>query len=97
MGLDETFFFGALAVCSVAFALCRFQQQKWRRGGLWALAVLSLTGLSAYSWVLALAESGKDTDWLGAYRYPAALGIVAVLSLFGLGGLIVSGAHILKK
>ena len=46
-----------------------------------SVAAMALTYMTGCSWKEMLAESGKDTAWLGFNRYPAALSILAVLLL----------------
>ena len=61
---------------------------------LWALlcsiGTMVLTYFTAYTWKYLLIVSGKDTTLLGFHRYPTALVLLVVLTVFAIAGMIIS-------
>lgn len=96
MGMTEAILFGMLSLCFVAIAGYALRKLPFVSIGTGLLTIV-FAYLSAYYWRLALLDSGKNTAFLGAERYPLVLCIYIVLFGFGLVSLIGGTVRCIKK
>ena len=96
MGMTEAILFGTLSLCSVVVAVYALRKLPLVSMSM-GLLTLVFAYLSACNWRLALLDSGKNTAWLGAERYPLVLCIYIVLFGFGFASLIGGTIRCIKK
>ena len=80
MGINESIIYGLLALCAVLAGLCLLKK-KPLVSTLMGEGAIALAAMSAKNWLLALADSGKNTAYLGFERYPlVSLALVLILA-----------------
>ena len=91
MGMTEAILFGMLSL-SVAVAAVAVLRKIPFISVLAGAVTIVFVYLSAYHWRFALIDSGKNTAWLGAERYPLVL--VVYIVLFGIGCVCILGGTV---
>jgi len=82
MGMTEAILYGVLSLAFAAIAISMLRKLPII-SALAGLFTNIFVVMSAYYWRLALIDSGKNTAWLGAERYPLVLCVYIVLACMG--------------
>ena len=91
MGMTEAIMFGMLSLTIAVISVAALRKLPFV-SALAGTVTNVFAFLSAYNWRLALIDSGKNTAWLGAARYPLVL--CAYIVLFGFGCVCILGGTV---
>ena len=96
VGMIEACAFGVFALMAVLAAVALLRKSPLA-SALLGEAAVALEAMCAKNWLLALADSGKDTAMLGFERYPAAAVMLAAIFVAALSCIVLGIVFFVKS